>query len=68
MTSHALVFASAAFLIGGCDVSQKRPETMPASAGVVVHAPADGVGTKAAGERSIRLMGPGVTRERQIRV
>lgn len=70
----------AAFALGlsACDVSQKMPETVSASlvtqrvgdASAEAQASADGKPTAdAAGhERSIRLYGPGVSRQRQTRI
>lgn len=64
LTFGALVFA--AVLATACDLSQKKPET---SAGVFHSGDAAGRPHDAArGERSIRLFGPGVSRQRQIRV
>ena len=73
--AHRAIYgvAMAAILATGCDVSQKMPETgtlpawsriaRPASDNVVPPAP-----EAAAGEKSIRLFGPGVSRKRQTRV
>ena len=60
-TVLALALA-AAFVPGlsACDISQKKPETI-----AVPHATA---GLSAAHERSVRLYGPGVSRQRQTRI
>ena len=55
--------------LGGCDVSQKKPETAAASL-VTQHTgePPAAVAAHARPERSIRLYGPGVSRQRQTRI
>jgi hypothetical protein len=51
----------------GCDVSQKMPQTgSPPAPGAVTRPAA--VPEATAGEKSIRLFGPGVNRKRQTRV
>jgi uncharacterized lipoprotein YajG len=69
-------------LVAACDVSQRTPQTAPpvteSTGGLVpggtVSVARDASGTDAAhssmtaGEKSIRLQGPGVNRARQIRV
>ena len=78
----ALPIAAALALLNACDLSQKTPETIattvatkrvsdspaPAAAEVDAQVPqgasADGSGS----ERSIRLYGPGVSRDRQTRI
>jgi hypothetical protein len=84
MAPHLIAaLAVAAAVIAACDVSQKTPQTVaqpavmipPATGAVVVGREAQpldtpfgsGVGA-AAGERSMRLYGPGVSRKRQTRV
>jgi hypothetical protein len=65
---------AAAVLITGCDVSQKMPQTAPSlPAATAIARPAGGApaaerSPEAAGEKSIRLFGPGVSRKRQTRV
>ena len=55
----------AALLTTACDqVSQKKPETGPARVETRAHSGPDA----SAGERSIRLFGRGVSRQRQTRV
>jgi hypothetical protein len=77
-----MAVAVGAALIAACDVSQKTPQTVPPATelrgGLVPGGTAsvgrDGSGTGAApaavtaGEKSIRLQGPGVNRAQQIRV
>jgi hypothetical protein len=63
----------AALLTTGCDdLAQKKPQTTSATAGGVVQAPVEARTESgadvSAGERSIRLFGRGVSRQRQIRV
>jgi hypothetical protein len=75
--------ALGAALIAACDVSQKTPQTAPPTAdlrgglvpGGTVTVARDGSpaaraapAAMTAGEKSIRLQGPGVSRARQIRV
>ena len=76
--------AVGAALIAACDVSQKTPQTAPPGVdiagrvipGGTVNVAREGSGAAAvaapaavtAGEKSIRLQGPGVNRARQIRV
>ena len=82
MTPKALAgIALSAVLLTACDYSQKKPETgsladaPSAQSGVIgsaAQAPAEAQREPAAGsgagERSIRLFGRGVSRQRQIRV
>jgi hypothetical protein len=72
--------AVGAALIAACDVSQKTPQTSPPAAsapGGLIRGGTVSVGSEStgeyesrpvAGEKSIRLQGPGVNRARQIRV
>ena len=75
------IFVLAAMSVAGCDVKQSLPETGTASAAALPAAavPAQGAvqappeaqrvpGADALDERSIRLFGRGVDRQRQIRV
>jgi hypothetical protein len=67
MARRALVgMAIAAALLIGCDAKPPKPET----GGTTASAPAAGVehGSVLTGERSMRLFGRGVSRQRQIRV
>jgi hypothetical protein len=71
MTPQALIGAALAILfIAACDVSQKKPETgaiLP-STETAARVSGSSPGASAAGERSIRLFGRGVSRQRQLRV
>lgn len=67
MTSRAMLVVAVLALLGGCDVSQKKPETVSPATPVTVEPPALGT-TTAPAERGMRLIGPGVSRERQTRV
>jgi hypothetical protein len=64
MAPRALLsFAAAAAFIAGCDASPPKPETaQPIRAGKPETV------QPASGDRSIRLFGPGVNRQKQIRV
>ena len=65
MARRALVgMAIAAALVIGCDAKPPKPETR-GSAVAPAGSPSDSV---LPGERSIRLFGRGVSRQRQIRV
>ena len=67
MARRAFVgMAIAAALLMGCDAKPPKPET----GGTTASAPAGGVepGAILPGERSMRLFGRGVSRQRQIRV
>ena len=63
--STLIGMALAAILLAGCDAKPPKPETGGASV-----APAVGVdpGAVLSGERSLRLLGRGVNRQRQIRI
>ena len=67
MAYRALWSIAAALLITACDVSQKLPQTdsLPTTTAIVKP---PGASADAAGEKSIRLFGPGVSRKRQTRV
>jgi hypothetical protein len=77
MTSAIPVIAAAAFALAACDLSQKKPETI---ATMLPTAQTAGTATQAASaarsaapaqtadEHSVRLYGPGVSRERQTRI
>ena len=72
--------AALAVALSACDLSQKKPETITtlvvsqrvgdsgATAGEEAQADSEGAGPDRSGERSIRLYGPGVSRERQTRI
>ena len=69
MAYRALLGVAAAFLMTACDVSQKTPQTdtLPATTALGKHG-ARPSSPAAAGEKSIRLFGPGVSRKRQTHV
>jgi hypothetical protein len=54
------VGAALAAGLSACDLSQKKPETTATLQGAA--------GLSAAHERSVRLYGPGVSRQRQTRI
>ena len=58
--------AAAAALVMGCDAKPPKPET----GSIAVSAPAADLAPASAvtGERSIRLFGRGISRQRQIRI
>jgi hypothetical protein len=68
-----LVFAAG---LTGCDLSQQKPETIDTAVvtrrvgGDTPAAASEGIDGKTAseGERSVRLFGPGVSRQRQTRI
>jgi hypothetical protein len=68
MSLSVLIVATAAALVGGCDISQRPPQTANPAPRVEAAPESGSQGASRAYERSMRLIGPGVTRDRQIRV
>jgi len=67
MTARYLIFAALVVALSGCDYSQKKPQARLPLQGMAVRAPAATPWSDedAVQERSLRLMGPGVSRAKQ---
>ena len=75
MAYRALLGVAAALLMTACDESQKTPQTdtLPTTTAITRPAGSGQAGAglsspETAGEKSIRLFGPGVSRKRQTHV
>jgi hypothetical protein len=70
MTARYLIVAMSILPLTACDYSQKKPQTAAAAQDIAVHAPATAAWADedSTPERSLRLIGPGVSREKQTRL